>query len=518
MDAVKMPAVLTWDKQKAAFSKMKSPPPLKDPLDKVQRAYDAVKWAELNADKLSTPAEAEKRLAELERAKALIKTLNDRAGDAKKACDDAKKDKSVPPDAAKALEAMSKATAQLQSDANDFVDGARKAIQAELDKLAKAAKSEKAEKDKQAPAGSGGKLPVSKELKFVKGKTLECLRKIKAPQPGAKPWRFIVAKGSASVGACFMQTAPGNAQANMLKKLMPGEKVQVIKDPKGEVIWENKAVTLVTAMPVQGIAKKLQVFLKKVTNINIKIRVRTPTGETLDEDATFKGDELSDDALKPDAEEAAENERAGKEFATELGKLKGSIQKALASNLSKEDREEIQGYIKSLQENGAARRYQEASEDLSNLKEALEALATGGGGDDGGLSVKEIQEVRAKWAQERDKAIKEIKRLAEAIVKEFAAEKDQLPQVRKAVTDLYALADKQLKADLEHQLDAAASAKDAAARAQAVSNARRALQEMQSLLDSHPVMRELDGNEILSDMRVVAPMKQTLSAVEAALG
>src|SRR5438309_8453953 len=99
MDAVKMPDALVWDKQKAKFSKMKSPPAVKDPLDKAQRAYDAIKWSDLGTDKLNTPADAEKRLAELERAKALIKTLGDRAADAKKACDDAKKDKSAPPDA-----------------------------------------------------------------------------------------------------------------------------------------------------------------------------------------------------------------------------------------------------------------------------------------------------------------------------------------------------------------------------------------------------------------------------------
>jgi len=512
MDAVKMPPVLTWDKQKAAFSKMKTPPPLKDPLDKAQRAYDAIKWSELGTDKLNTPADAEKRLAELDRAKALIKTLGDRAADAKKACDEAKKDKSVPPEAAKALDAMSKAASQLQSEAGDFVDGARKAIQAELDKLTKAAK-------KAAPA-AGGKPVVTKETKFIKGKILECLRKIKAPPPGAKPWRFLVAKGSATVGACFMQTAPGNAQANMLKKMMPGEKVQVLKDPKGEVIWEKKAVTLVTTQPVQGIAKKLQIWLKKVTGLNIKIRVRKPTGETLDEDETFQGDDLSDDLLKPDADEAAENEKAGKEFEANLAKLMGRIQKALASNLDKEDRDEIQGYIKSIKENGAAHRYSDASDDLVSLEEALDALAAGGSGAsaDGGLSVKQLAEARLRWGQERDKAIKEIKRLAKAIGDEFAAEKEQLPQVRKAVLDLYALADKQLKVDLEHQLDAALNAKDAAARAQAVASAKRALQEIQSLLDSNPVMRELDGNEILSDMSVVKPMKETLSAVEAALG
>jgi len=518
MDAVKIPTSLDWEKQKGALAKVKAAQPVKDSLDKVQRAHESTDWSAFGADKLGTPAEAEKRLADLEReAKVSLKLLADKAAEAekaaKKACEEAKKDKSrEAAEAAKALDAMGKAAAQLQKDVADFIDSARRELQAQLDRLSKAAAKDK----KPAPAG---KPALTKEAKFIRAKAIECLRKIKAPVPGARPWRFLIGKGPKSTGIVLLQTPPGAAHFNMLKKMLPGEKLQMIRDPKGEVVWENKSVTLVTMQPVSGVGKKLNLWFKPLVGLNVKFRVRKPTGEVMDDDKDVQGDDLPDDLLKPDPAEAAERAAAGKEFTKRLAALAGAIKQALANPaLPAESKAEIKALVDSIGSNGKAQKFEDANDDLDSLEALLEEEPPEAAAAPGGLSVKQLAEARLTWKNDRENAIKEIKRLAERITREFAAEKEQLPQVKKAVTDLYALADKSLKADLENHLDAALNASDAAKRAQAVATAKRTLKEIRSLLDTNPVLKEIDGNEVIPDMSVVAPMKQSLSAVEAALG
>jgi hypothetical protein len=507
-----MSPVLSWDKQKPAFAKMKTPPALKDPLDKIKSAYDATEWSAFGTDKLDTPEAAVKRLADLERqAKASLKVLTDKAVEAekvaKKAWDDLKKDKSAPPDAVKALEAMTKAAGQLQSDVGDFIEKARNAIQGELDKLTKAAANKKA-----APA-AGAKPPLTKESKFIRGKIIECFRKIKTPVPGARPWRFLVVKGTATVGVCFLQTVPGNAQANMLKKMMPGEKVQILKDPKGEVIWENKSVTLVTVQPMSGVAKKVQLWLKKLTGINVKIRVRKPTGEMLEEGD--EGDDLPDELLKADPAEVAEKARAGKEFETRLRALKDKLQKGLQS-ATPENKAEIKALVDSITANGKAQKFEDANDDLDSLEALLEEEGSAGTAPADGADLQQLRQARTDWANSRKEAVAQINELAKAIQREFAAEAAQKAQVDKAVSQFTMLTG-MLKTDLETLLDKALNEKDPAARAQQAAQARRLSQQIRELLDRHPVMREIDDNEIMP-IKVVEPMKQSLSAVEAALG
>jgi DNA repair exonuclease SbcCD ATPase subunit len=518
MDAVKLPNTLEWNTQKAAFAKVKSPPPLKEPLDKVGKAHEAIDWTAFGADKLKTPADATKRLADLEReAKGSLKVLSDKAAEAesaaKKAVEPLKKDKTAG-DAAKAAEAIMKAAAQLQTDVTKFITAARSEVQTELERLEKEAK-------KGAPA-AGGKPVLTKESKFIRGKIIECFRKIKTPAPGAKPWRFLIAKGPQNVAICLLQTPPGNAHFNMLKKMLPGEKLQLLKDPKGEVLWEKKSLTLVTVQPASGVAKKLQLWLKKVTGLNVKIRVRKPTGEVEDEDKDFQGEDLPDDQLKADPEEEKARAEAGAQFKDRLTHLWPQIQSALAANLPADVKKELSDLVASVRENGKERHYEDANDDLDSLEALLEddavKSAVAGTAPGGGPSLKQLAEARLRWIQERDRATREIKRLAEAIAREFAADKDQLPQARKAIKDLYDLADKELKVGLEARIDDAIGAKDGAARVKAVEGLRATLADLRGVLDKNPVLRELDGNEVLPDMKVVAPIKERLDAVEAALG
>ncbi len=153
---------------------------------------------------------------------------------------------------------------------------------------------------------------------------------------------------------------------------------------------------------------------------------------------------------------------------------------------------------------------------LSKVEDLLGKVGGAAAGG-GAFSVQKLATARLDWIATRDKAISEITRLSRAIVDAYRGETDQQAQVKAAITKLAGLATR-LKSGLDNELDAALSAKDAASREQLANKAKNSLKSIKKLMDEDELMQSLDGNEILGDMHVVAPMKERLSAIEAALG
>jgi len=64
----------------------------------------------------------------------------------------------------------------------------------------------------------------------------------------------------------------------------------------------------------------------------------------------------------------------------------------------------------------------------------------------------------------------------------------------------------------------AIKATDPDKQADLVERVKDSLQSFQDFIDSDDLMKNLDKNEVLQDMSVVGPMKNSLKEIEAALG
>ena len=250
MSAIDFPATLTttnWEKQKAALGKDKAvaaklnPVKVAEALKNLAKAYAAFDEAVFDGRGLTTAAAAEEALKKLDAAiKGGLKDLRGGAKLAEAAADEfaamaEKLRKTAQGPSATvvvgvmgAAAAASKAASTFDRDLEKRADTARAELAATLARLKT--------QEKKGPA-TGGNLKDSKAAKFVRAKALECIRKVKKPTSGAKPWRFIVVKGTPTVAVCMLQTVPGGTHEKMLKSLIPAEKTQTLKDAKGEVIW-----------------------------------------------------------------------------------------------------------------------------------------------------------------------------------------------------------------------------------------------------------------------------------------
>jgi hypothetical protein len=134
-----------------------------------------------------------------------------------------------------------------------------------------------------------------------------------------------------------------------------------------------------------------------------------------------------------------------------------------------------------------------------------------------GFSVAKLAKARLEWISTRDLAVKGLGKLADRIVDDFRGETDQQAQVNEAVKRLRGLA-AQLREDLEDQLDDALGENDPAKRTERIRTVKKTLAELVTLVTKEPLMAELDNNEVMPDMSIVAPMKAKLRDIALALG
>lgn len=132
------------------------------------------------------------------------------------------------------------------------------------------------------------------------------------------------------------------------------------------------------------------------------------------------------------------------------------------------------------------------------------------------LSVAKLAKSRLAWRGQRMLAISELGRLQGLITAKFGAATDQAKAVDGARRRLDQLMNK-LGPDLDDALDAVLNAKGPVEMRKQVGEARRQLQSFQSLIDQDEVMAELDGNEVMPEMKIVAPLQQRLTDIAAVL-
>jgi len=395
-----------WDKQKAALSKATKAPDTKlgEELKTLVKLHLAVAWDGLGDDKLDSADKAQERLSALEdAARGSIKRLGEQAQTveavAAKFETEAKKDKQFPKEPLVAAAAIVKAARDYRSEVDTFVAAAKKAIAARATALAAQQKKAGAA----PPAAAGGN--DSKAAKLVRARALDAIRKIKKPAPGAKPMRFLVVQGKTTV-ASYLGVAIGPAQEKLLKGLIPGEApFKVFKDLQGVLLWEKNAVTFVSDRLPGGLVKKMQLWLKKILKLNLKLRVRKTTGEAEESE----GEDIPDDLLKADPAELAAKAQAGKDFQQRLAKLQPEIKKAMNGPAGAEIRE----LVASILQHGKAAEFEDADAELDEIEVLLEE---GGETDDAATAAAApAGDAMADWQAARAVALASLKAVATRI-------------------------------------------------------------------------------------------------------
>jgi hypothetical protein len=520
------PAALTietWNKQKTALAKDKSldeklsknTGKLTDALKNLDKAHSAVDFSLFESKGVSTAAQAEAALKKLDTAtKGDLKNLRGAIKLADAAADEF----------AAAVEKIRKslqgASATVATAAMGAAATASKAGSAFEQSLAGAADSAHdefqgilAKAKNQKPAGAAAPGKLNKQQLLLKSRFITAMKMAKNPPPKMK-LGFAIAVGK-TMALCFVAKNCGTTHEKLLKSMFAKGDVPKVYRPKdGQVIWEQKKLTFVTdaAVPA-GVVKKVALTMKTVFKLPVGLRIRTTKGQA--EEA--EGEDIPDSALEA-ADDPKAREDAGKEFASKLKSMQADILEGLKGAAAAEVKE----LMASIKAHGASRDFAAAADDLEDLEALLDntPAATDEGQQDGaagGLSVKQLATARLEWIQTRDVAISEIARLCKAVADSFRGETQQLPKVREAITRLDGLKHK-LKTDLDDALDKALSENDSARRAQLAKAAKDSLKSIRLFIDKDELMQNLDGNEILADMNVVGPMKERLSAIEAALG
>lgn len=293
--------------------------------------------------------------------------------------------------------------------------------------------------------------------------------------------------------------AAGKAFESRLKELQG----QIAEAMKGASAQKVKA--LVAAINSNGKAQKFAEAsdgLDELESLLEEGDVTESDGKDLeiDDEATGAGDK----GVAP-----------AKAFLAKFGALRSKIDAAVAAGgAAAKQMKDYADAAEKLAKTEVADNVAKANLFLNKIEQMLgDANKTAGGG----FSVQKLATARLEWLKTRDIAIKEITALSKAIVVAFGKETGQAPAVKDAVAKLGDLQIR-LKSGLDSELDAALSAKDPASRIELATKAKSSLASIRRFVEEDDLMKNLDNNEIIKTMSVVGPMKNSLKAIEAALG
>lgn len=403
-----------WEKQRPALAKLARPPVSKlgDELKALTKLHIGIDWAAFGDDKLDTADKADARMAQLEdAAKGRIKALLEQARTVETVADkfetDAKKDKQFPKEPLAAAGAIAKAAKEYRADIEAFLAAARKSLATRAAALA-------AQKPKSGAAAAAIGGAESKAAKLVRTRGLDAIRKIKKQTPGAKPFRFMIVQGKSTV-ATYIGPSFGPVQEKLLKSLIPTEApYRTFKDAHGYLVWEKNAVTFVSDVLPAGLVKKMQLWLKKILKLNLKLRVRKTSGEVEESE----GEDLPDDLLEADPADAVDRGQASHDFHQRLARLQPDIRRALAGASA----EQIRELVASIAQHAKHEAYDDADAELDEIEALLEGDASGDGAPPdadatamAGVATPPAADPTAEWRSRRAAAVSSLKTVAASI-------------------------------------------------------------------------------------------------------
>ena len=532
MALVDLPSTLGpayWEKQKAALAKLPKAPPTKlgDELKALAKLHVGVDWSALGADKLERAEQARSRLTELDGGK--VKALADQAqtveASATKFETEAKKDKQFPKEPLAAAGTVAKAAKAYRAEVDAAAAEIRKALTARLTALT--AQEKKGSKDDASDPAADAKAAL-----MVRSRGLDAIRKIKKPAPGAKPIRFLVVQGKSSV-ATYMGPSVGPAQEKLLKGLIADEApFKVFKDPAGELVWEKKAVTFVSDVLPSGVAKKMQLWLKQILKLNLKLRVRRTNGEAEETDGEDIPDDLlaagaGDEELEGLEDELEEGAEAGgaesapsaeaKTYAQRVADLQKRLKQALGDKHPESTK--MRALIGFASEKAEAKDYVGALKALDMLEQLLKApqpttsTTPTAAADSAARKIAPAvvyTQTRLVWVATRGSIQAELKKLEQAILDNYKGQ-IVLPEVTQGVRKLdrvLAMFDE----SLIENLDKALNSTEAADKAKWHDEARAVITRYQNYLATDPLVQELDNNPFVP-IAVQASLSKTLATL-----
>lgn len=135
----------------------------------------------------------------------------------------------------------------------------------------------------------------------------------------------------------------------------------------------------------------------------------------------------------------------------------------------------------------------------------------------GALSLVKLGKARLEWIAVRSQAARDIARLKAAIELEFKDDPEQQAELAAASKRLDELVT-ELNEDLGNQLDAVLNARDDGQRHALAQTAQATMARFVHFVDTDEIMAELDGNEVLPDVQITAPLRAKLQAIADGLG
>ncbi len=136
---------------------------------------------------------------------------------------------------------------------------------------------------------------------------------------------------------------------------------------------------------------------------------------------------------------------------------------------------------------------------------------------EGGLSLVRLGKTRIEWIGVRDTSLAAIDELSAKINDFYEGFPALLPQIGASIAKLNTLVAR-IDNNLHNQLDVVLNARDEESRAREIQTAKSLIRGLSSFIDSDPVARTIDDNPFDPGLRVVAPVRSTLSEISAALG
>lgn len=520
-----------WAKKAGEFDK---PYGIADDLKKLARLFDQLPQDALAVDGLADAKAADAAEQVLKAdfgrvAKAIADLARSIATQAKKCETELKKNAQAPKPA---VAAAGQIAAGVQALAND-IDAAQAKAMAELKaakvRLAADAKKEQAAADKakkeEAKSAKGDEEEDSDsiaehkdEAKFrgkVKSQLISWFKKVKAE--GAPRAKFTVVVLGKTWGV-YLNKSAGESEKKIAKRLAGLD--SGFKHCKGEMFYDPKAKVWVFEGPNIPVgranATSMSLSLKPIIGYAPRLRLQKP-GEVGEESEGGDADPDEGETLVAGAE-PGRGEPKGvdplKAFTARLDALKPRI--LAAPNADKVKQVVVQAG--ELARKGSVDKAQALLGQVEDMLSGMPPKAppqppTGG---PAGFSADKLAKVRREWAAARGEAVRGIEQLARAIEQEYRDEVDQRAQVAEATKKLRALA-AQLKDDLEKQLDLVLNAADANARSSQLRTAKARLTEVLRVVATDPLMKELDGNELMPGLRVVKPMQDKLREIAAVL-
>ena len=536
MPIVKISSVLNpvdWTKKAGEFDK---PYGIADDLKKLAKLFDALPQELLELAGLEDLDAAEQRDQQLKgdyakAAKAIADAARPLAVLAKKCEGELKKNAKAPKVAVSAAGFLASAVQELATD----VDAAQAKAMADLKslkvKLAADAKKEQAAADKAKNAKAGkdeeeddaDSLADSKdEKKFrdkVKAQLVSWFKRVKAE--GAPRAKFTVAVLGKTWGV-YLAKAAGESEKKIAMRL--AGLTSGFKHCKGEMYYDPAAKVWVFEGPNIPVgranATSMSLALKPIMGYAPRLRLQKP-GE--------RGEDS--EGADPDPDEAADAVAGGgapkgpagvdplKAFTARLEALKPKI-------LSAPNADKIKLVVAQAADLARKGGVEKAQALLGQVEDMLagappkappEPPAGAGAQATGGLSLVKLGKARLDWATLRGEAVRGIEQLARRVEDEYRNENDQRAAVAEATKKLRNLA-AMLKEELEDRLDQVLNAADAAARTAQMRAAKTSLTEVLRVVATDPLMKELDGNELMPNLRIVKPMQDKLREIAAALG